>query len=85
MHPAEANALLKPGQCRQTGGVVVSSCLASSNQVNLLDFTYHNLSPAVTNGNYRRLESQFFLQNTLSAPPPPSPFPPFLAPAEPKQ
>jgi hypothetical protein len=55
------------------------SRLASSNQPPVpgtLDFTYHHLSsgqPAVTNGNYRHLESQF-LQT------PPSTIPTFLPP-----
>jgi hypothetical protein len=63
MHTGCARYASSRGECPQNPGqcsVVVSSCLASSsNQVNLLDFTHHNLSPAVTNGNYRRLESRF--------------------------
>jgi hypothetical protein len=69
MHTGCARYASSRGECPQNPGqcsVIVSSCLASSSyQVNLLDFTYHNLSPAVTNGNYRRLESQF-LQDSPS-------------------
>ena len=69
MHTGCARYASSRGECPQNPGqcsVVVSSCLASSsNQVNLLDFTYHSLSPAVINGNYRHLESQF-LQDSPS-------------------